>query len=67
MICIGYLTKLARALLVRTREADGQALAEYGLILAFVAIAAVGALVLIGGAISASFTDFVDAAGFGGS
>ena len=56
--------KLARALLVRTREADGQALAEYGLILAFVAIAAVGAMVLLGGAISASFSDFVEAAGF---
>ncbi len=62
-----HYAKLARALLVRTREADGQALAEYGLILAFVAIAAVGGLALIGGAIITPFTTFVDAAGIGGS
>ena len=43
---------------------EGQGLVEYGLILAFVAIAAVGAMVLLGGAISASFSDFVEAAGF---
>ena len=59
--------KLIRALLAWTHDAEGQALAEYGFILALVAIAAVGGLVLIGGAVSASFTDFVDAAGFGSS
>ena len=62
-----HYAKLARTLLAWVHDADGQALAEYGLILAFVAIAAVGGLVLIGGAISGSFTDFVDAAGFGSS
>ncbi len=62
-----HYAKLARALLAWTRDAEGQALAEYGLILALVAVAAVGGLVLIGGAVSASFTDFVDAAGIGGS
>ena len=62
-----HYAKLARALLDWTHDAEGQALAEYGLILALVAIAAVGGLVLIGGAVSASFTDFVDAAGIGGS
>ena len=62
-----HYAKLARALLVWTREAEGQALAEYGLILALVAIAAVGSLALIGGAVITPFTTFVDAAGFGGS
>ena len=59
--------KLIRALLAWTRDAEGQALAEYGLILTLVAIAAVGGLVLIGGSVATSFTDFVDAAGFGSS
>ncbi len=61
-----HYAKLARALLARTRDADGQALAEYGLILAFVAIAAVASLALVGGAVITPFTTFVDAAGFGG-
>lgn len=62
-----HYAKLAHALLVRMRGAEGQALAEYGLILALVAIAAVGGLALIGGAVSTPFTTFVEAAGFGGS
>ncbi|MCH7484701.1 MAG: Flp family type IVb pilin [Chloroflexi bacterium] len=62
-----HYAKLANALLVRMRDAEGQALAEYGLILALVAIAAVGGLALIGGAVSTPFTTFVEAAGFGGS
>jgi Flp pilus assembly pilin Flp len=62
-----HYAKVARSLLVWTREAEGQALAEYGLILALVAIAAVGGLVLVGGAISTPFSTFVDAAGIGGS
>ncbi len=59
--------KLARSLLIRVHDAEGQALAEYGLILALVVIAAVGGLALIGGAIITPFTTFVDAAGIGGS
>jgi len=62
-----HYAKLARALLVWTHDAEGQALAEYGLILALVAIAVVGGLALVGGAIITPFTTFVDAAGFGGS
>jgi len=62
-----HFAKLARALLARMHDADGQALAEYGLILALVAIAAVGGLVLVGGAVSTSFATFIDAAGWGGS
>ena len=62
-----HYAKLARTLLVWTREAEGQALAEYGLILAVVLVAAVGGLALIGGAISTPFSTFVDAAGIGGS
>ena len=62
-----HYAKLARTLLAWTREAEGQALAEYGLILALVVIAAVGGLALIGGAVITPFQTFVDAAGFGGS
>ncbi len=62
-----YYVKLARSLLIRMQEADGQALAEYGLILALVFVAALAGLALLGGAVSASFLSFVDAAGFGGS
>lgn len=62
-----HYANLARALLARAHNAEGQALAEYGLILAIVAVAAVGGLALIGGAISTPFSTFVDAAGFGGS
>ncbi len=62
-----HYAKLARVLFVRTNDAEGQALAEYGLILALVVIAAVGALALVGGAIITPFTTFVDAAGIGGS
>ena len=62
-----HYAKLARALLAWTRDAEGQALAEYGLILALVVIAAVGGLALIGGAVITPFQTFVDAAGIGGS
>ncbi len=62
-----HYAKLARVLLARAHDAEGQALAEYGLILALVVIAAVGGLALIGGAVITPFTTFVDAAGFGGS
>ena len=62
-----YYAKLARALAAWTNDAEGQALAEYGLILALVVVAAVGGLALIGGAIIIPFTTFVDAAGIGGN
>ncbi len=62
-----HYAKLARALLAWTREAEGQALAEYGLILAVVVVAALGGLALIGGAVSTPFTTFVEATGIGGS
>jgi len=62
-----HYAKLARTLLAWRHDDDGQALAEYGLILALVAIAAVGGLALVGGAVITPFTTFVDAAGFGGS
>ena len=62
-----HYAKLARALLAWTREAQGQALAEYGLILAVVVVAAAAGLALIGGAVITPFTTFVDAAGIGGS
>ena len=60
-------SKLARALLSRVRNAEGQALAEYGLILGLVFVAAAVGLALLAGAISSSFAAFIDAAGWGGS
>ena len=62
-----YFAKLARALLVRTHGAEGQTLAEYGIILALVLVAAVAGLALLGGAVITPFTTFVDAAGIGAS
>ena len=59
--------KLARALLVRTHDAEGQALAEYGMILALVFVAVAASLALLGGAVITPIQTFVDAAGFGGS
>ena len=60
-----HYAKPARSLLIRMQEADGQALAEYGLILALVFVAALASLALLGGAVSTSFSTFLDAAGFG--
>jgi len=60
-------SKLARALLSRVRNAEGQALAEYGLILGLVFVAAAVGLALLGGAVTSSFAAFIDAAGWGGS
>lgn len=60
-----HYAKLARALLARMRDAEGQALAEYGMILAIVFVGAAAALALLGGAMSTPFSTFVDAAGIG--
>ena len=46
---------------------DGQALAEYALILGFIALTAAVALGVLGGAITGPFLDFVSEAGFGSS
>ena len=62
-----HFAKLSRTLVVWMNDAEGQALAEYGLILAVVVVAALGGLALIGGAVSAPFTTFVEATGIGGS
>lgn len=43
---------------------DGQALAEYALILGLVALVSIAAMGLLGAAITAQFTDFIDQAGF---
>ena len=61
------LSRALIALIARAHNAEGQALAEYGLILAIVFVAAAASLALLGGAISTSFSTFIDAAGFGGS
>lgn len=42
----------------RLESRDGQALAEYALVITFIAIACVTALTLLGGNISAFFTGF---------
>jgi Flp pilus assembly pilin Flp len=62
-----HYAKLARTLLARMRDAEGQALAEYGMILALVFVGAAAALALLGGAMFTPFSTFVDAAGIGGS
>ena len=61
------ITELSRRLAARIHEAEGQTIAEYGFILALVAVAAVAGLVLLGGAVVTPFTTFVDAAGIGAS
>lgn len=49
---LGLVIDLRNQLLRVARDEDGQGLTEYALILAFVAVAAIGALVLLGGGIS---------------
>lgn len=39
---------------IRSRQEEGQGLAEYGLILALIAVVCIGALTLLGGGISTS-------------
>jgi Flp pilus assembly pilin Flp len=51
---------MVERILTNTRTEDGQALAEYSLILALIAIICVAALILMGGAIAAFFFDFVE-------
>jgi pilus assembly protein Flp/PilA len=46
-----------RKLFVRIQDETGQALAEYGLIIALVAVAAIAALILLAGGITDVFTD----------
>ena len=46
-----------RNLVVRVQDEAGQALAEYGLIIALVAVAAIGALALLAGGIVNVFGD----------
>jgi len=49
------------------RREDGQALAEYGLILGLIAVVAVVALTAVGLAVSGSLDTFANAIGGGGS
>jgi Flp pilus assembly pilin Flp len=62
-----HYVRLVHSLFVRLHDAEGQALAEYVIILGLVFVAAAVSLALLGGAVSTSFADFIDAAGFGGS
>lgn len=48
---------LVANLIRRLQAEDGQALAEYGLILAFVAALAIASLVILGSAIGIPFSD----------
>jgi len=54
-------------LMAQVHDADGQALAEYSLILGMILVAVVGGLALFGGAVVTPFTTFVEAAGLGSS
>jgi Flp pilus assembly pilin Flp len=55
------------ALFVRYKDEEGQALAEYALILGFIAIVAVTALTLVGTAITGKLGGVTAAFGGGGS
>lgn len=50
-------------LFVQARDEDGQALAEYGLILGLIAVLAIGALTIIGTAISGHLDTIATALG----
>jgi pilus assembly protein Flp/PilA len=54
---MNFLNKLWNRLL---NEEKGQGMTEYGLILGLIAIAAVGALIFLGGEINTLFTNIVD-------
>ena len=57
-----------RKLVVRVQDDAGQALAEYGLIIALVSVAAIGALALLAGGIVDVFGDVeAELTGAGGS
>jgi Flp pilus assembly pilin Flp len=56
-----------REIITRTRGEDGQALAEYALILALIALACIAILGALGLAISGSLAEFISAAGWGAS
>jgi Flp pilus assembly pilin Flp len=46
---------------------DGQAIAEFALILGFIALVCIAAMALLGTAIIGPFMDFIAQSGFGGS
>jgi pilus assembly protein Flp/PilA len=54
-------------LLVLYKDEEGQALAEYGLILGLIAVVAIAALTLLGTAITGKLTSINTALGGGGS
>jgi len=55
------------SLIVRYKDEEGQALAEYGLILGLIAIVAIAALTLLGTAISGQLDEVTAGLGGGGS
>ncbi len=54
-------------LFVQYKDEEGQALAEYGLILGLIAVVAIAALTLLGGAITGKLNSINTALGGGGS
>lgn len=55
------MTKLQKwAIALRHREEEGQSLAEYGLILALIAVFAIGALTALGGGVSDTLQGVAD-------
>ena len=54
-------------LFVILKDEEGQALAEYGLIIGLIAVVAIGALTLLGAALAGKLGDITNALGGGGS
>jgi pilus assembly protein Flp/PilA len=51
-----FMAGIADAILRRFRDESGQGLAEYALILALIAIAAMGALMVVGGGVTSQLS-----------
>ena len=62
---ITKLNDIILGLLARVRSEDGQAMAEYGLVLALIAVVCIGALTLIGLGISGALGDITSELGGG--
>ncbi len=54
------MNRIAKSVARFTKEEDGAALAEYGILIAFIAIAAIVAVTFFGGKIKQKFSDYAN-------